>query len=87
MISGTTKSGFDYEISEDVLDDYELLEMLSEVDRGNVSLLTTAAGLILGEEQIKKLKEHNRGDNGIVSAKRMIKDIVDIITKKEIKNS
>mgnify|MGYP000668221215 CR=1 FL=1 len=34
MIKGTTKSGFNYTIQEGALDDYELLEELREIDKG-----------------------------------------------------
>ena len=33
MIKGTTKSGFDYTVQEEALDDYELLEELREIDK------------------------------------------------------
>ena len=32
MITGKTKSGFEFEIEEEKLDDYELLELLMEAD-------------------------------------------------------
>ena len=32
MLKGTTKSGFKYEIKEETLNDYELFELISEVD-------------------------------------------------------
>lgn len=35
MITGTTKSGFNFEIAEETLDDYELLEALVEADKGD----------------------------------------------------
>lgn len=86
MITGTTKSGFMYEIDDDVMDDYELLEMLCDVDNGNTSLITTAAKMLVGKEQMERLKEHNRGENGRVSVKKMIEDILDILHN-EGKNS
>ncbi len=35
MFKGTTKSGFQFEIQEEVFDDYELLETLVDADTGN----------------------------------------------------
>lgn len=43
MMTGTTKSGFRYELQDEAMDDYELLEMLCDIDNGNTSLITTAA--------------------------------------------
>ena len=36
MLKGTTESGFEYEISDETLDDYELMEELAEIDSGNM---------------------------------------------------
>lgn len=82
MISGTTKSGFMYEIDDEAMDDYELLEILCDIDKGDTSLLTTAAKMLLGREQLERLKEHNRTETGRVSAKKMVEDISDILSNK-----
>ncbi len=42
MITGKTESGFRYELDEETLDDYELLEILCDIDNGNESLITKA---------------------------------------------
>ena len=47
MIKGTTKSGFDYTVQEEALDDYELLEELREIDKGNTSLVVDAIEKII----------------------------------------
>lgn len=87
MMTGTTKSGFRYELQDEAMDDYELLEMLCDIDNGNTSLITTAAKQILGKEQLTALKEHVRGKNGRVSAEKMIGEITEILTgNKETKN-
>lgn len=80
MINGKTKSGFEFGIDEEELDDYELLEMLCEIDKGNISLITDTARKILGEEQLKELKEHVRNEKGKVSAKKMTEEIEQILS-------
>lgn len=55
MIKGTTKSGFDYTVQEEALDDYELLEELREIDKGNTSLVVDAIS------RLCKAKLHNAG--------------------------
>ena len=52
MIKGVTSTGFEYQLCEDKLDDYELLEMLCDIDNGKTSLLTPMARQLLGEEQL-----------------------------------
>lgn len=79
MIADKTNSGFEFEVSEAALDDWELLEILSEIDDGKTQKLGAAVKLLLGEEQAEKLKEHCRTD-GRVSASAMFKEISDIFT-------
>ncbi len=80
MIKGETNSGFRFKIDEEELDDYELLEALCEIDKGNVSLITDAAKKILGKRQLKELKEHVRNEKGRVPAKEMIEEIEQILS-------
>lgn len=88
MFTGKTKSGFEFEIEDERLDDYELLEKLCEIDKGNSSELTSAIADFLGEEQKEALKEHIRNKNGRISAKRMVGEFAEILNAtKEGKNS
>ena len=42
MIKGTTQSGFNYEIEESIVDDYEILEMLETLDDDPLTFLPPA---------------------------------------------
>ncbi len=87
MIVGETKSGFKFEIEDAALDDWELLTALSEVDDGNVRMLTKLPKMLLGAEQDKSLTEHLREANGRVPASKMTEAIRDIFdSAKELKN-
>ena len=87
MKTGITDSGFAYSLDEDVMDDYELLEMFCEIDAGNNSFITKAAKQLLGEEQLDALKEHLRNEKGKVSATKMVEEISQILREnKEGKN-
>ena len=87
MISGKTNPGFAFELSEDVLDDYELLEVLCDVDAGEYGKVPEVVKLLLGEEQKNKLKEHIRKENGKVSANLMLSEVTDIFNStKSLKN-
>ena len=79
MINGTTKSGFYYEISDDRLDDYELLETICGVDNGNNSLIPKVAELVLGKDQLNELKEHLRNEDGRVKTSDMFREIMEIM--------
>lgn len=87
MISGVTESGFEFELEEDVLDDYELLETLCELDKGNYSVLADMVNMLLTEEQKIKLKEHVKKDGKRVSTKRLLTEVMQIFNAtKELKN-
>jgi DNA integrity scanning protein DisA with diadenylate cyclase activity len=87
MIKGKTKSGFEYEISKDVVNDYELLENLAELET-NPLILTTVIKQVLGVEQAEKLKDHVRNNRGTVPIDKITNEILDIFTNsgEEIKN-
>lgn len=88
MIEGTTESGFEFEIDDDVLDDYELLEALCQIDEGDTSKTIKMVDMLLGEEQKEKLKEHVRAGGKRVSAKKLISEVMGIFNAiKEGKNS
>lgn len=80
MIKGKTKSGFEFHIEEEVLDDYEILEDLCAIEEGEANKIPKVAIRIIGDEQMKKLKEHLRGKNGRVSASKMGEAIGEILT-------
>lgn len=86
MIKGKTKSGFEYEISPDIQDDYELVEMLGDIEE-NPLLLARVVKRILGTNQTDQLKEHIRTESGLVGTKAMMKEVQDIFTgTNEVKN-
>lgn len=85
MIKGKTKSGFNYEIPKENLNNYELIEAINELDT-NPLVITNVVNLLLGKEQTKLLKNHIREENGIVSADKMSDEITEIFNdQKEIK--
>lgn len=86
MIKGTTKSGFKYEIPKERLNNYELLEAISELDEDTL-MLPKVVDLLLGKDQKKKLTEHLRTKGGIVPMDKMTEEIIEIFqSKSETKN-
>jgi len=78
MLSGRTKSGFEFEIDPDLLDDMEFIDLLAEAS-DNGLLLPKILVFILGEEQKKALYEHLRGKNGKVSRAKVDETAGEII--------
>lgn len=89
MIHVTTKSGFQFETSENLGDNMELLEALAEMDAGNILAMSRICKIVLGEDGKKKLYDHLRTEDGRVpvgDAVNAIKEIFEAAGKKE-KNS
>ena len=79
--------GFEMEISESVVDDWEFLEVLSGIDEGETGLIVKAAKMLLGNEGVKDLKEHLRNENGKVSSTAMITALEELMESvNELKN-
>lgn len=78
MHKGVTSSGFEFELEDEVLDDYELLEILHKIDNGDNGLIVDMVDKLLGEDQKNKLKEHLRNKNGRVSASLLLKEVMEI---------
>jgi len=77
MIEGKTDTGFMYKVSEENLDNYELLEALGEVEE-NPLVISKVVNLLLGKKQTEKMKDHVRSKNGIVSSEKMTEELKSI---------
>lgn len=85
MIKGKTKSGFNFEIDEEVVNDYEFIEVLADVDE-NPLKSPKLFKMLLGDEQTNKLKEHIKAKNGKIPVKIMTEEIADILKNAKVKN-
>lgn len=87
MLSGKTKSGFSFEISDESLDNMELIETLAGVD-ANPLLLPRLVSQLLGEDQKQELYNHLRTDSGVVPVSKVSDEIMEIFQSgKDTKNS
>lgn len=84
MIKGKTEKGFEFEVEDDALDDWELTEDLVEIDNGNFGRIVSAINRFLGIEQAKAFKEFYRNDKGKISSTELmnaLKEIFDLAGK------
>lgn len=87
MISGVTKNGFAFEITDERVDNMELIDALADIDDGNLLAVSKVLTLLLGPEQKKKMYDFVRTEDGIVSAQTVSEMLVEILAaKKETKN-
>ena len=82
------KDGYEVIINDESLDDWEFLELLDEVDTGNGGAIVRVAKLLLGDDELSKLKAHLRGDGKRVPATAMINALQELMESVgEAKNS
>ena len=73
------KDGFSLEIDDKKLDDYELMEALTDIDKGKAARITDAVDILLGEEK-RRLFEHIRKEKGYVSMEVVQNALLEVIT-------
>ena len=91
MVKGTTKTGFQFSITEDARDDMEVLENLALISEGRIDAVPKTLVALLGEKQKDKLYDHCRTKTGRVSAKKVMSELQSIFEEAgkastEIKN-
>jgi len=79
MLTGTTSSGFNWQIEEDALDDMELLDALSEIDSGKLDSVSAACLHLLGKEQRAALYDHRRDERGRVRISDVSNELGEIL--------
>ena len=75
---GITKSGFEFEADAQTLDDWDILEQLSEMSEGNMLAAPKFLNKFLGKEQGKALVAHCRED-GVAKTEKVLSEIFEII--------
>lgn len=85
-MKGITKSGFEWDIDVQKLDDWEILEQLSDMEEGNMLSAPKFLKKLLGGHS-KELVEHCRQEDGVVPTKKVLDEVFDIFgSLKEGKN-
>lgn len=75
MKKGTLKSGFEFEVNENVLDDMELLDAIHDANENPLILPDVVLRVLGSKEQRKRLYDHLRLEDGRVP----IQDVSDAI--------
>ena len=73
------KDGFEIQLREDALNDWEFLEVLADIDEGEGGLIVKAARMLLGRDGVKMLKEHLKDENGRVPADVMANALLELM--------
>lgn len=87
MIKGKTRSGFEFQLDENVMNNMELIEGLAAVDQGDITALPKVLVKLLGSETKEALYNHVRSEDGRVPIDLLVKEVKEIFSaSKEIKN-
>ena len=89
MVKGTTKSGFRYSVDENILDSWQFVEVLRDVQQKDqvkaAAAVVDLIRLVLGEEQTQRLAKYLTKDGKYVSTETMLKEYKEIVGR--VRNS
>lgn len=77
MVKGKTRTGFEFQYDETVIDDMEFLELAASVEN-DVTKMPRLLNSVLGEDQKRRLYEHVRGEDGRVPTQAISDEMEDI---------
>lgn len=77
-MQGKTKSGFEFEMDETVLDDMRILDMIAGISSRDVTQLSPLTRKILGDDQKERLYRHLEETEGRASISRVSEEITEI---------
>ena len=79
MVTGTTRSGFAFEVADGIANDMELFEALCDLDNGDTTAVVPVCRKVLGAQK-KALYDHLRDENGRVPIDKVAEEIADILS-------
>lgn len=81
MTTGKTSTGFEYQLKDGIFDDYELLEILRKIDKGESGHIVDMVDMMFSAEQKEALKNHVREEDGRIPASKLLKEVMEIFQK------
>lgn len=86
MITGKTKSGFEFNLDETRLDNMEFIDALAEAEENGLAF-SKVVKLMFDEDQRKALYDHLRTEDGRVPLEAVVNTVTEIMTTSaELKN-
>lgn len=84
----TLNSGLQLNVDLEVMDDWEVFELLREIDKGDSGAIVDLIPMVLGDKQFQALKEHLKAENGKTKASDMVNAFYELLEKvNALKNS
>jgi hypothetical protein len=86
MIKGTTKSGFRYEVSDKLSDDWKVFKLIALVEEDGTAI-PKLVDAILGQKQSENLEKFLEKRDGYVSTAKITEEVMEIFKNPALKNS
>lgn len=85
---GVTSTGFRYHVDKGVIDDMELIDLLSELEDGSIGALPKVLLKILGKKQKEELYKHCLDKKtGRIPSSKVMNEVKAILTNPNLKKS
>lgn len=88
MISGKTRTGFEYQVNEKILRDWRIVKLMAKVrtggDDGDIAFFELIEKFF-GAEQEERLTAHCEDEDGIADLDKMRDELMDVFGHPEIK--
>lgn len=75
---GKTRSGFEFEVDADVMDDMYMIEAIADTMNDNPIALSKVCTMLFGKEQKERLYKHLEDEKGKVRVEKIGEEIVDV---------
>lgn len=86
-MKGKTKDGFEFDVDESILDDWELAEDLVDAETNGAAGIRAAHRIFGNGDAYNRLKDSCRDKNGRVSSRKMYEKITEVLAAAAPKNS
>lgn len=74
----TTSTGFSVLVDERITDDWEMIELIAGTKENDPAAVIGLVDKLMGKDGTKALKEHVRGEDGIVRTSDMMREVSEI---------
>lgn len=80
MITGKSESGFEFSVQESALNDYRLLKIFRQIDKGRADYMVDAIDMLLGDEQSERLESFIQERDGEVATSAVFAEFRNIMS-------
>lgn len=80
MVTGKTENGFEFSVQESALNDYRLLKIFRQIDKGRADYMVDAIDMLLGDKQSERLESFIQQRDGEVTTSAVFAEFKNIMS-------